>query len=192
MGSETSSAPKLRADARRNAEQIRAAAVQVFQARGLGASLDEVARAAGVSKATVINRFGGRAGLVDAVVDDVARDLTALIEQTRAIAPPWERLAYYVAAVRDLHYRKPGMIDVLFDAPDTDQLTRIRATSAEMVQELVRDAHAEGTLRSDFTEDDLTALFVENALSLKHGPHPDRAGYDRRTQFLLDGFRASR
>ncbi|MGO2684509.1 MAG: TetR family transcriptional regulator, partial [Microbacterium sp.] len=45
----------LRADARRNVDLIRAAAVQVFRERGLAAPLEEVAAAARVSKATIFN-----------------------------------------------------------------------------------------------------------------------------------------
>ncbi|MCT2586715.1 hypothetical protein [Actinophytocola gossypii] len=55
--------------------------------------------------------------------------------------------------------------------------------------ELIAAGHAAGTLRPEFTSDDLHALVHDNALALKYGARPDRAGYDRRTTYLLDGLR---
>ncbi|AUA16977.1 Bacterial regulatory protein, tetR family [Streptomyces malaysiensis subsp. malaysiensis] len=62
------SRPPLRADARRNLEKLRAAALDVFQERGLGAPLDEVARRADVSIGTLYNRFSSRRELTDSVL----------------------------------------------------------------------------------------------------------------------------
>ncbi|NKF33457.1 TetR family transcriptional regulator, partial [Pseudomonas sp. BGM005] len=44
------SSPQLRADARRNIQGIRSAAIDLFRRHGLSAPLEDVARAAGVSK----------------------------------------------------------------------------------------------------------------------------------------------
>ena len=70
----TSDTPRLRADAQRNVEGIRLAALDVFRVHGLNSPLDEVARAAGVSKGTIYHRFGGRQGLIDAVVEDLVAE----------------------------------------------------------------------------------------------------------------------
>ncbi|WP_332879900.1 helix-turn-helix domain-containing protein, partial [Kineosporia rhizophila] len=53
-------ARKQRADARRNVEGIRRAALDVFRSGGLTIPLEEVAKAAGVSKGTIYHRFGSR------------------------------------------------------------------------------------------------------------------------------------
>jgi AcrR family transcriptional regulator len=47
----------LRADAERNRQRILRAAAEVFTTRGLQASLDDVARQAGVGVGTVYRRF---------------------------------------------------------------------------------------------------------------------------------------
>src|SRR5579875_3647114 len=84
----------LRADAARNAAQIRAAALAAFHGRGLDTPLEQIAAAAGVSKATIYNRFGGRPGLIDAVIEQlVAADLRAAMDGARAPGDPWRRLA---------------------------------------------------------------------------------------------------
>src|SRR5437588_440934 len=61
----------LRADARRNREQLLAAARDVFVEQGPGAPLDEIARRAGVGIATLYRRFPDRESLMRAVVLDV-------------------------------------------------------------------------------------------------------------------------
>jgi len=187
----TPAKPRLRADARRNAEQIRRAAIGAFQGRGLGVPLEEVAKAAGVSKATIFNRFGGRIGLIEAVIQEVVADeLYAAIDRTRALAGAGERVEYYLTAIRDLQYRQPTANDVLLqEYPHSQQLMDICRAAGEIYGELVAAGHASGALRLDFTADDLHALVVDNALALKHGTLPPRDAYDRRTDFLLGGIR---
>ncbi|MBE2999567.1 TetR/AcrR family transcriptional regulator [Nocardiopsis sp. HNM0947] len=181
--------PGLRADARRNTEQIRRAAIGAFQGRGLTVPLEEVATAAGVSKATIFNRFGGRVGLIEAVIEEVvANELYAVIDHTRALQDPGARLAYYITAIRDLQYRQPTANDVLLqEYPHSQQLMDICRAAGQIYGELVEAGHAGGALRPDCTADDLHALVVDNALALKHGDRPPRGDYDRRTSFLLDG-----
>ncbi|QVQ54171.1 TetR/AcrR family transcriptional regulator [Spiractinospora alimapuensis] len=182
---------RLRADARRNSEQIRAAAIDAFQGRGLTVPLEEVARAAGVSKATIFNRFGGRIGLIEAVIEEVvATELLAVIDHSRSIDDVGERITYYFTALRDLQYRQPAVNDVLLRTyPHSQQLMTICRAGSEANDELIAAGRACGALRPEFTADDLHALVVDNALALKHGDRPPRDGYDRRTTYLLDGIR---
>ncbi|MET8468884.1 TetR/AcrR family transcriptional regulator [Streptomyces sp. NPDC006422] len=189
MTGATPAGSRLRADARRNSEQIRAAAIGAFQGQGLTVPLEEVAKAAGVSKATIFNRFGGRIGLIEAVIEEVvARELFALIGRARAVDDPGERITYYLTALRDLQYRQPAFNDVLLQTyPDARQLMEICRTGSEANEEFVAAARAAGALRPEFTAGDLHALVLDNALALKHGELPSRDDYDRRTMYLLDG-----
>src|ERR1700727_3235276 len=84
----------LRADAARNVAQIRAAAIAAFHGRGLDTPLEEIATAAGVSKATIYNRFGGRAGLIDAVIGElVAAEMYEIMDRARHGADLWDVIA---------------------------------------------------------------------------------------------------
>ncbi|CAM2987107.1 TetR/AcrR family transcriptional regulator [Streptomyces albus] len=191
MAGAASSKTRLRADARRNSEQIRSAAIGAFQGQGLTVPLEEVAKAAGVSKATIFNRFGGRIGLIEAVIEEVvASALFAVIDRTRSIDDIDERIAYYFTAIRDLQYRQPAFNDVLLQTyPHSQQLMEICRVGSEANEELIAAARTSGALRPEFTAGDLHALVVDNALALKHGERPPRADYDRRTSYLLDGIR---
>src|SRR5690242_13428523 len=64
-------APCRRADASRNHERILIAARAVFVEHGLDASLDEVARRAGVGNATLYRHFGDREDLIRQVATHV-------------------------------------------------------------------------------------------------------------------------
>lgn len=185
------SGSRLRADARRNSEQIRSAAIGAFQGQGLTVPLEKVAKAAGVSKATIFNRFGGRIGLIEAVIEElVASELIAVIDHARAIDDVGERIKYYLTALRDLQYRQPAFNDVLLQTyPHSQQLMEICRVGSEANEEIIAAAQAFNALRPEFTAGDLHALVVDNALALKHGKRPPRGDYDRRTIYLLDGIR---
>ncbi|MFK4543122.1 AcrR family transcriptional regulator [Streptomyces tendae] len=191
MGGAVPAGTRLRADARRNSEQIRSAAIGAFQGQGLTVPLEEVAKAAGVSKATIFNRFGGRVGLIEAVIEEVvARELFALIDRARTVDDAAERIAHYLTAIRDLQYRQPAFNDVLLQTyPHSRQLMEICRVGSVANEEFVAAARACGALRPEFTAGDLHALVLDNALALKHGERPSRDDYDRRTTYLLDGIR---
>jgi AcrR family transcriptional regulator len=100
-------AQRERADARRNRQRILDAAAELADERGLEAvTMDEVASRAGVAKGTVFHRFGNRAGLARALVDQSERELQeAVLEGPPPLgpgAPPEERLVAFLEALLEL------------------------------------------------------------------------------------------
>jgi AcrR family transcriptional regulator len=72
--------PKERADAARNRTKVLDAAARLFREHGVAAvSMDQVAAAAGVGKGTLFRRFGDKAGLAVALLDEHERQLQAAI-----------------------------------------------------------------------------------------------------------------
>jgi AcrR family transcriptional regulator len=95
-----------RADAARNRQKILAAARRLFAERGVAAvTMEEIARAAGVGKGTLFHRFGDRAGLALALLDDQERELQdAVLRGPPPLgpgAPPGERLHAFLDALLD-------------------------------------------------------------------------------------------
>lgn len=191
QGEPPASAASLRADAARNVTQIRNAAIAAFHGRGLATPLEEIADVAGVSKATIYNRFGGRQGLIDSVIDElVGTEMQPILERAREAGDPWERLATYVTDLRDLQYREPAAVDVLLMAyPDSVRVAAQWNAASSTGIALVDQAHRAGVLRADFTADDLYQALVANGLMLRHRPKPKREDYDRRIRFFLDSLR---
>ena len=182
----------LRADAARNVAQIRSAAIAAFHGRGLSTPLEEIAAAAGVSKATIYNRFGGREGLIDAVIGElVATEMHSIMDKARDVADPWQAVAGYVTDRRDLQFREPAFTDaLLMTHPESRQLVALAEAATDATIDLVRRGHDAGALRRDFTASDLYYADVANGLALRVLPRTSRADYDRRTRFFLDGLLA--
>jgi AcrR family transcriptional regulator len=93
-----------RSDAAANRQRILDAARSLLEEGGFEAlTMDAVATAAGVGKGTVFRRFGDRAGLTAALLDDYARELQdAILSGPPPLgpgAPPGERVEAFVVAV---------------------------------------------------------------------------------------------
>ena len=96
-----------RADAARNRERILCTARRLFTERGASCvSMDELAEAAGVGKGTLFRRFGSRAALARAVLDEQERHLQeAFIRGDPPLGPgatAQERLVAFGEAWLDL------------------------------------------------------------------------------------------
>src|SRR5215211_2123963 len=72
--------PRERADAQRNREKVLSAAAELIACRGMeNVSMDAIAAAAGVGKGTLFRRFGDRAGLAQALLQEHTRELQEAI-----------------------------------------------------------------------------------------------------------------
>jgi len=99
--------PPERADAAHNRVKILAAARRLFAERGVEhVSMDEVAHAAGVGKGTLFRRFGDRAGLALALLDESERTLQdAVLRGPPPLgpgAPATDRLRAFFSALLSL------------------------------------------------------------------------------------------
>ena len=82
----------LRADARRNRERVLDVAKRVFTRDGEAASLDEIARQAGVGPGTLYRHFPTRDALIEAVYRSEVEKLAAAEQRFAATMPPLEAL----------------------------------------------------------------------------------------------------
>ena len=100
------SQPAERADAARNRRRILAAAEKLFELNGVSCtSMDAIAAEAGVGKGTLFRRFGDRATLAAAVLDQSERDLQdAILTGAPPLGPgagPVVRLVAFGEAIID-------------------------------------------------------------------------------------------
>jgi len=181
--------PRLRADARRNVEEIRKAALEVFRERGLGTALDEVARAAGVSKGTIYHRFGGRRGLIDAVVDDlVAERIEGILVEVEGIDDPAEAFETYLRRIWMLQFDEPAVNDVLLRAiPESARIEALCARSSGVGARLLATAQKAGAIRADLTDEDLFLLTWERGVIARACDRQSRESYVRRLDYTIRG-----
>lgn len=153
----------LRADALRNRERILAAAETVFLEQGAGASLEEVARRAGVGIGTLYRRFPSREALLAAAwnarllafaqasrAEDDARDpfstLCAFMEGLVRNTQIWRGLASSLGTV--LQSGTPGCMAI-----------------TEEGRRLLNRGQQAGAFRSDITFDDMVYMVVAVSLA---------------------------
>src|ERR1700733_9320957 len=86
----------LRRDAERNRQRILEAPAAVFTERGFAATLDDVARHAGVGVGTVYRRFPDKASLAGALFDERIDTLITLAEQARDEPDAWAALVAFL------------------------------------------------------------------------------------------------
>ncbi|MFJ9590890.1 TetR/AcrR family transcriptional regulator [Streptomyces acidicola] len=181
----------LRADARRNIEKLKAAAVEVFREKGLHAPLEEIAKRAGVSAGTVYNRFGSREALIDAVMPDIAKDaLDEVMERALACEDPWEGFVGYVEDVSRLQASDPALNDVVSRRYPAEQLAVVCKVTEDRERQLIERAQQAGVLRADFTREDmLLFIFWSTAMLVRHTADTAPDAWRRGIAFLLDGLR---
>jgi AcrR family transcriptional regulator len=183
-GSETS-LRKPRADAVRNRERVLEAAKAVFLAGGPDASLEAVARRAGVGIGTLYRHFPTREALFEAVYRREVEQLGELSEQLKSEPRPVEALRQWLRSTVEFVATKKGMTAALALAAHgkTSELTAFsfdRLTRA--VGALLDRAVAAGEIRADMSPEDLLRALV--GMCYLH----DQPGWQQSVIRLLDVF----
>jgi AcrR family transcriptional regulator len=177
-----------RADARRNHERLVEAARQVFAAHGVDASMEAIAKQAGVGVGTLYRHFPKRIDVVEAVYRTDVDELVGAAETAVAEQEPWPALVTWLHAFLRYGAGKRTLLSELYEAfdkhPDLKVISRARIDAAmELVLGRARDA---GAVRGDVDGADLMALLGPMCSSgtLTHGQA------DRLLMMILDGLRA--
>ena len=175
---------KPRADALRNRDRVLEAAKTVFSAGGSDASLEAVAREAGVGIGTLYRHFPTREALFEAVYRHEVDQLAALAEQLRNEGAPVDALRRWLHAYVQLVATKKGMLAALalaahgkmeLYAYSFDRLTKA-------VGLLLKRAIAAKDIRADITPEQLLRALI--GMSYMH----DQPGWQRSVLHLVDIF----
>jgi AcrR family transcriptional regulator len=183
-----------RADARRNRERVLRTAQQLFATEGLGVSLDEIARRAGVGPGTVHRHFPSKESLYLAVAIDQIEQLVAEAEGLAATDDPaalFTLLSRMMASGAENVAVKSALVAAEFDlriaAP------AVAATLTRHVAGLLERAHAAGAVRADISVDEVMALVAGAFAAIRHAgaeTSPERSAHI--AQLILDGLRPHR
>jgi AcrR family transcriptional regulator len=182
---------ELRADARRNRQQVLRTARHLFAAHGLGVSLDEIARRAGVGPGTVHRHFPTKDALYLAVATDMLERLVAQAEKLAATDDPaalFGLLSRMMAAGADNIAVKSALAAAEFD---------LRTAAPELAADLTRHvaglldrAQAAGVARRDATVGEVMALVAGAFAAIRHaGADTSRRRSAHLARLILDGLR---
>jgi AcrR family transcriptional regulator len=187
---ETRSERPMRADARRNEARLLAAAGAAFGEHGTNASLDDIARRAGVGIGTLYRHFATREALAEAVYRDQIEALCAQAGDLLSRPSPEEALAIWLRAVVSFGATKRGVAELLRNSMQEGSTNLVwckdalRAAGAA----LLARAQDAGSIRRDADISDLLRLSHAIGWAVEQA----NDGVDRTDLFLrimLDGLR---
>jgi AcrR family transcriptional regulator len=179
----------LRADAQRNRDRLLDSAVRAFSEEGPEATLEAIAKDAGVGIGTLYRHFPTREALVDAAYrNELARLCDAVAELLATMAPD-AALRTWMDRFVDYMGTKRGMADALraliASGGNPYSQSRDRLTAAIMT--LLHAGAATGVVRSDIEPADLLASM--SGVSLTAGEPAQREQASRMLDLLMDGLR---
>ena len=182
----------LRRDAERNRGLLVAAARDAFAADGIEVSVEEIARRAGVGVATLYRRFPTKEELIDAVLEDTFAEICQAARDGLEVDDAWLGFSGFFERVFALQERNRCLKDVIAShRHGRRRLESARAELRPLVTELIARAQAQGTLRPDFTPEDVPLLFWSSGRVAQMTSDVVPELWRRYLGLLLDGLRAS-
>jgi AcrR family transcriptional regulator len=179
----------LRADARRNRQRLLEVAVRAFSERGADASLEGIAREAGVGIGTLYRHFPTREALIEAAYRNELARVCDNTTELLAEFPPDKAMRVWMDRFVDYLITKDGLAEALRAVvasgadPYAESLDRI-STAIGTLLHAGADA---GVLRSDVDPLDVGFSLGGVLLVTSGTGQRDRAG--RMLDLLLDGLR---
>jgi TetR/AcrR family transcriptional regulator len=123
-------------------DRILEVSLDLFGTRGVDAvSLDEIARAVGVRKQTVLYWFASKDDLIDEVLAVAAAELVIVIDAALRAAPddPLDRIDAVVRAVFRPAVRRPALLGLIREVSrlESDQAERLRSRIQSLVDRAI-------------------------------------------------------
>lgn len=176
-----------RADARRNYNRLLESAAAVFADDGAIASLNDVARHAGVGAATLYRHFPSREALLEALLADRHEVLTDMARRLSDGPAPDDALLTWLRAL-SAHVRTYRGLAALVRAGLHDQQSAFYSSCQEMAaaaERLLTRAQRSRQLRPDITI--LEVLKLVNGIAIATEQAPEEG--DRLLSLVVDGLR---
>jgi AcrR family transcriptional regulator len=183
----------LRRDAELNRRRIMEAARLVFAERGLEATLDEVARQAGVGVGTVYRRFPDKEALVDALFEESFGQVVTLAERALELPDAWEGVIVLLTELAETQAADRGLRDIMLsESYGHDRVAQMRDRIKPLLERMVERAQQQGGLRADLRAGDLPAILMMISVTVEFGGEARPDLWRRYLTLLLDGICAHR
>ncbi|MDX3580621.1 TetR/AcrR family transcriptional regulator [Streptomyces europaeiscabiei] len=186
----TSTTRGLRADARRNRERLLEVAGRAFSEVGTDASLEAIAKDAGVGIGTLYRHFPTREALIEAAYRNELARVCDSATELLAQLPPDQAMRQWMDLFIDYLAVKQGMADALkavIASGDEDPFAESLERISTAISTLLHAGAEVGVLRSDVDPLDVGFSLGGVLLITSDKGLRDRAG--RMLDLLLDGLR---
>ena len=181
----------MRADAQRNYRLLVSEAIAAFAEHGADdASLEEIARRAGVGIGTLYRHFPTRQALLEAVYLDQVEVLSARADELLGSAPPGEALMTWLRALVDFGSTKRSLTSALVATlgKDSEVVSACGAMMRGSAAALLGRAQQAGEVRADASATDLLRLVHAISMVVDRPPVEDGQA-DRMIGLIADGLR---
>jgi AcrR family transcriptional regulator len=180
-----------RKDSVRNRAKLLAAAREVFAERGFGATLDDIARHAGLGTGTAYRHFPNKQAIAAEVLTDATEQISAAARDSLSIEDPWQALVTFFDRIAGQQVQDRGLYETLTGQGNNEQQARIWPEVVAAVTELLDRARRSGAVRDDAAPQDIAVVFAMlgpvSELSRTTSPEIWR----RYLALVLDGLRAT-
>jgi AcrR family transcriptional regulator len=149
---------RLRADAARNRQRLIDAAAEVFAARGFEATLDDIARHAGVNVATAYRHFANKHELAHEFLRQCIDRVAAVAEEASAHPDPWAGVAQFLERSLELLASNRALVDVLTRAYGGEPLAELVRRITAPLDRLLDRCRAAGVVRPDVAATDFAPI----------------------------------
>ena len=174
----------VRKDAARNRDRLIDAARTVFAERGIEATLDDIAREAGVGTGTAYRHFPNKKVIAAEILAEATQQIATDAEDALSIDDPWDAIAAFFENTAGRLAADRGLYQILAGQGDVDDKTRIWPHIVDGVTRLFDRAKEAGVIRADAEPEDAAVLFAMLGVTF-----PNQA-WPRYLALLLDGLRA--
>jgi AcrR family transcriptional regulator len=177
----------LRADAERNRQALLTSAKSIFAEKGTRASLEEIAREAGVGIGTLYRHFPTRDALIEALYGSEVEQLVGEAMRLMETEEPVAALRGWLILFVDYIVTKNNMADVLKAIVGSSTYAETGARVKEAIDRLAGRAVASGDIALDIEPLDLLRA-VAGVTNLSAGPDSTLAA-KRTVDILIAGLR---
>ncbi|TDW23938.1 TetR/AcrR family transcriptional regulator [Kribbella kalugense] len=149
-----------RRDSVRNRERLVTSAREVFAEHGFGATLDDIARHAGLGTGTAYRHFPNKHAIAAEVLRDATEQIVVDAEEALAIEDPWDGLVQFFQRTASRQATDRGLYETLTGQGDDDEQARIWPRIVASVTELFERGQRAGAIREDAAPQDVAAVFA--------------------------------
>ena len=182
-----------RRDAQERREKLIAAAQREFAAHGVDASLEKIAREAGVSIGTLYRHFPTRLDLLMAAFKPRVEEFLAGANKAMEVEDPWEGFVYYLENLFSVQAGDRGFNDFLSRRfTDNAETERIHDQMCQDIEVVLTRAQEAGAVRADITLADIVNLIWSNGRITSATSAAAPNAWRRNLHLMLDAYRADR
>ncbi len=174
-------------------DKLVAAARREFASRGVEASLEKIARDAGVAIGTLYRHFPTRMDLLMAALEPQLEDFFGGAEKALAIEDPWEGFVHYLENLFRVQAGERGFNDFLSRRfPGSPDAERIHDQVCRQIDDVLIRAQKAGKVRSDIALADVVNLIWSNGRMIDATSAAAPNAWRRHLALMLDAYRAER